>query len=119
MRQSYVILSGRVALKVQSGGRRFLIRTLYSGDELGWSAMLNRARQFQARALEPVELLSFEASQLHEACASNPYFAKAFLERLLGVVAERLESTRLQLASAVAAGGEKATGQTAGRHTAR
>ncbi len=112
--QFYVILSGRVALEVEAGGRELLIQTLYSGDELGWSAMLNRTMQFQARALEPVEVLSFEASQLRDACDSNPYFARAFVERLLAVVAERLQSTRLQLASAVAAASEKARAQSAG-----
>ncbi len=107
--QFYVILSGRVALEVEADGRKVLIQTLYAGDELGWSAMLNRTKQFQARALEPVELLCFEVSPLRDACDSNPYFARAFFERLLAVVAERLQSTRLQLAAEVAEARRKAS----------
>jgi len=98
----FVILSGRVALEARPGGREFRIQTLLPGDEMGWSAMLHRKRQFQARALEPVRALAFEAQRLREALDTNPYFARAFLERLLNVVAERLQGTRLQLVTALA-----------------
>ena len=100
--QFYVLLSGRVALEAHFGGRQVRIDTLYGGDELGWSAFLQRKKQFQARALEPIEALAFEASRLHDALDGNPYFGKAFLERLLTVVAERLQNTHLQLAAALA-----------------
>ena len=98
----YVILSGRVALEAEIAGRRLRMQTLYSGDELGWSAVLNRRKQFQARALESVEAVAFEASRLRDAFDTNPYFGRAFLERLLALVAERLQGTRLQLVSALA-----------------
>jgi len=98
----YVILSGRVAMEAEIAGRRLRIQTLYSGDELGWSAVLNRRKQFQARALEPVEVMAFEAAALRDAFDTNPYFGRAFLERLVAVVAERLQGTRLQLVSALA-----------------
>ena len=98
----YVIISGRVALEAEVAGRRHRIQTLYSGDELGWSAVLNRRKQFQARALEPVEVMAFESSALRDAFDTNPYFGRAFLERLLAVVAERLQGTRLQFVSALA-----------------
>ena len=98
----YVIVSGRVVLEAAAGGRNVAIQTLFSGDELGWSAVLSRPRQFQARALEPVKAMSFEVTALRDACAGNPYFGCALLERLFRVVAERLESTRLQLAAAQA-----------------
>jgi CRP-like cAMP-binding protein len=100
--QFYVLLSGRVALEATFGGRQVRIDTLYAGDELGWSAVLKRKKQFLARALEPVEALVFEVSGMHDAFDGNPYFGRAFLERLLNVVAERLQNTRLQLAAALA-----------------
>ena len=100
--QFYVLLSGRVALEAHFGDRQVVIDTLYGGDELGWSAVLQRRKQFQARALEPVEALVFEVSRMHDAFDGNPYFGRAFLERLLTVVAERLQNTRLQLAAALA-----------------
>jgi CRP/FNR family transcriptional regulator, cyclic AMP receptor protein len=98
----YVLVSGRIGLEATCGGRKLRILTLFPGDDLGWSAVLNRPRQFQARALEPVEAMAFEVSRLRDACAANPYFGCAFLERLLRAAAERLDSTRLQLATALA-----------------
>jgi CRP-like cAMP-binding protein len=99
----YVIVSGRVALESHPGGREKRVQILYPGEELGWSSMLGRKKQFQARTLEPVSALALEVADLRSACASNPYFGCAFLERLLTVVAERLEVTRAQLAGALAA----------------
>lgn len=98
----YVLLSGRVILEATVGGRIVPIQTLYPSHELGWSAVLNRKRQFQARALEPVRAMSFEIPRLRDACQGNPAFGAAFLERLFSVAAERLESTRLQLVAALA-----------------
>jgi CRP-like cAMP-binding protein len=91
-----------VALEANFGGRQVRIDTLFGGDELGWSAVLERQKQFQARALDSVEALVFEVSRMHDAFDGNPYFGRAFLERLLMVVAERLQNTRLQLAAALA-----------------
>ena len=98
----YVILSGRVALEARFAGKLVQIQTAYAGDELGWSAVLKRKMQFQARAMEPVQALAFDASQLLDACDSNPHFGRAFMGLLLALVAERLESTRLELAAALA-----------------
>jgi len=93
----YVIVSGRVALESGAAGENFRIQILYPGEELGWSSVLGRKKQFLARALEPVEALAFEVAALREACVGNPYFGCALLERLLSVVASRLEITRAQL----------------------
>ena len=62
----YVILSGKVALELSSGGQRILVDTLYPGDELGWSAVLERKKQFRARALEPVEATAFKVDGLEQ-----------------------------------------------------
>jgi CRP-like cAMP-binding protein len=98
----YVILSGRVALDAVVAGRSVRIQVLYAGEDLGWSAVLNQKRQFQARALEPVRALAFEIATLRRACEANPYFGCAFFERMFTLVADRLQSTREQLAKAMA-----------------
>lgn len=98
----YVILSGRVALDAVVAGRNVRIQVLYAGEDLGWSAVLSQTRQFQARALEPVRALSFEIATLRRACEANPYFGCAFFERMFRMVADRLQSTREQLAAALA-----------------
>jgi CRP-like cAMP-binding protein len=94
----YVLLSGRVVLECNSAGIPVLIDTLHAGDELGWSAVLGQKKQFRARALEPVEASAFDVADLRLAFDANPYFARAFLERLADVIGQRLQSTRRQLA---------------------
>jgi CRP-like cAMP-binding protein len=98
----YVLLSGRVALEFTQGGRNVLIEVLHAGDELGWSAVLGKQKQIRARALDPVEATAFPVDRLRQAFDANPYFAREFLERLSGVIAQRLQNTRRQLGRALA-----------------
>ena len=100
----YVILSGSVALEACHPGGAVLIQTLHAGDELGWSALLDRRKKFQARAVEPVEALAFDAAKLWDACHGDPQFGSALFYRLFTVVARRLQGTRGQLAAALARG---------------
>jgi len=94
----YLIVTGLVALEIAAPGHTLRIQTLFAGDELGWSALLmGRGKHFQARTLERVDALSFEASELLAACRQDTLFGFTLMQRLLGVVAERLQATRLQL----------------------
>jgi CRP-like cAMP-binding protein len=94
----YLIVKGLMALEVEEPGHTLRIQTLSAGDELGWSALLMGAgKHFQARALEQVEALAFDGPRLLAACKEDPAFGFAFMQRLLGVVASRLQHTRLQL----------------------
>jgi hypothetical protein len=54
-------------------------------------------KYFQARALEKVDALAFDGPQLLAECRKDPAFGFAFMQRLLGVVAARLQHTRLQV----------------------
>jgi len=94
----YLIVSGRVALEIEAPDHTLRVQTLSAGDELGWSAVLmGSGKHFQARALEPVEALAFEGSELLAACKEDTAFGFAFMQRLLAVVAGRLQATRLQV----------------------
>ena len=94
----YLVLSGRVALEIVSDGVPHRVHTLSAGDELGWSAVLmGQGKYFQARALEQVHALAFEGGDLLTLCERDPAFGYKLMHRLLGVVAERLQATRLQL----------------------
>jgi CRP-like cAMP-binding protein len=94
----YLIVNGLVALEIAAPGHTFRVQTLFAGDELGWSALLmGSGKQFQARALERVDALGFEGSDLLAACSEDPAFGYALMRRLLAVVAERLQATRVQL----------------------
>lgn len=94
----YLINSGLIALEVEERDHTLRVQTLTGGDELGWSALLMAAgKHFQARVLQPVDALSFDANNLLAMIKEDPKFGVEFLQRLLGVVAGRLHATRLQL----------------------
>ena len=94
----YLIVNGLVALEIAAPGHTFRVQTLFAGDELGWSALLmGSGKHFQARVLERVDALAFEGTDLLAACREDGAFGFALMQRLLGVVAERLQATRLQL----------------------
>jgi len=97
----YLVVNGLVSLEIVAPGHTFRVQTLFAGDELGWSALLlGSGKHFQARTLERVDALAFEGADLLAACRDDPAFGSAFMHRLLRVVAERLQATRLQLLDA-------------------
>ena len=94
----YLIVNGLIALEIAAPGHTFRVQTLFAGDELGWSALLmGRGKHFQARTLDRVDALGFEGSELLAACEEDTLFGYTLMRRLLAVVAERLQATRLQL----------------------
>ena len=95
----YLVVSGRIALEIEEPDDHVLrVQTLGAGDEFGWSSVLmGRGKYFMARALEHTEALAFDGPQLLDACRADPAFGFAFMYRMLGVVSERLQATRLQL----------------------
>ena len=94
----YLVVAGRVALEIVSTGAPLRVQTVSGGDEFGWSAMLSgQGKYFQARALEPVTALAFDDKVLLAACNADTAFGYAFIYRVLEVVSERLQATRLQV----------------------
>ena len=94
----FIILKGLIALEVEEPGHTLRVQTLSDGDELGWSALLSaNGKYFQARSLESAEALAFDGPTLLAECKRDPAFGFAFMYRLLGVVAARLQHTRLQV----------------------
>ena len=97
-RQFYAITSGSVALEQPGPPRAIRIQTLHPGDFLGWSAVLgSETRHFQARALTRVSATTFEGALLRKACEDDPSFGYALMKRLLALVTERLDATRMQV----------------------
>lgn len=95
----HLIIDGRVALEIEVPNHpNVRVQTLAGGDELGWSAVLmGQGKYFQARALEPVTALAFDGEALLAACKADPAFGFAFIYRVLELVSERLQATRLQV----------------------
>jgi len=95
----YLIFTGKVALEVGLPDRpRTTIQTLGPGEVLGWSWLVSPYRwRFDARALKPTRVLVLSAGRLRSTLEERPADGYRFLMRLLPVIAERLENTRLQL----------------------
>ncbi len=93
-----LVVSGKIGLEVNAPGRTLRIQTVGEGETLGWSSVLGgRDKQFQARALGAVRALAFDGAQLREACDGDCSLGYAIMQRLLRVVADRLQALRLQL----------------------
>jgi CRP-like cAMP-binding protein len=98
--QLYLLTAGRVALEIPGAAEPFRVATLSAGDEFGWSWALGNPGVYQVRALEPVEALLLPAHELAALCDEDRSFGYVLMRRLLGVVSERLRSTRLTLIDA-------------------
>jgi CRP-like cAMP-binding protein len=96
-REFYLIVSGMVALEIAPPSGAFRVDTLTAGDELGWSAVMGHGMVFQARVLQDLRALAFDAAELRTLCEQNTAFGYELMQRLLGVVASRLQVARLLL----------------------
>ncbi len=95
----HLVVSGKVALELVNAERpRLTVQTIGPGEVLGWSWLLPPHRwRFDARALKATQAWSLEAAGLRALLEERPAQGYRFLLRLLPVVAERLEHTRIQL----------------------
>ena len=95
----YLIRGGSVALEVFGPQRGSLIvETVGPGEPLGWSWLFppHRAR-FDARALEVVTTIEFDGGCLRGKCEADHELGYELLRLFGGVLAVRLEHTRLRL----------------------
>ena len=95
----YLLRSGAVALEIAvPGGEPLVIETLGPGDALGWSWLFEPHRwQYDARAIEPVRAVAFDAVCLRGKCDADPQLGYDLMGRFAGVLLRRLQATRLQL----------------------
>jgi len=94
-----LIVSGKVALEMSTPERpRLTIQTVGPGEVVGWSWLVPPRRwTLDGRALKTTRALDLDGEILRAALEAHPAEGYRFLSRLLPVVAERLENTRLQL----------------------
>lgn len=96
----YLIVSGEVDLEDVSGSRPVRVQTLEAGDAMGWSSLTENSRtHFQSRALSPVSAIAFPGMRIREVCDLDPAMGYALTKRLLDLVTERLDATRIRVAS--------------------
>ena len=94
-----LIFEGKVALEIALPDRPpATIQTLGPQEVLGWSWLLPPHQwRLDARAVKRTRTLEVPAATLRARLESHPADGYRFLLRLLPVVAERLENTRVQL----------------------
>jgi CRP/FNR family cyclic AMP-dependent transcriptional regulator len=94
-----IVLSGRVALRLNVSGRGpITVLTVEPGDLYGWSAVVPPYRSTStAVAIAPTEAITFEAGPLRDALAADDDLAAVLHPRLMQTLARRLSATRDQL----------------------
>ncbi len=94
----YLITSGSVVLEIAATSLPVLVQTIHAGEAIGWSALSDDGRtHFQARALSPTTAVAFDGTALRAICDADPALGYILTKRLLALVTERLDATRLQL----------------------
>ncbi|HET9118628.1 MAG TPA: cyclic nucleotide-binding domain-containing protein [Pseudonocardiaceae bacterium] len=95
----WLLLRGCVALDTTIPGRgRMVVQTLGTGDVLGWSWLTTPYTwHFGAVATAPTSAFAVDTDQLQALAEDDPSFGYPLAMRLLGVLLERLQTTRARL----------------------
>lgn len=95
----YLIVTGRVAIEIQSPRRGPLqIQTVSAGEIVGWSWLIPPHRwHFDARIVDAVEAIALDGACLRAKCESDHELGYQIIHRLMAVVSQRLSATRLQI----------------------
>jgi CRP/FNR family transcriptional regulator, cyclic AMP receptor protein len=97
----WLIQSGHVALDMNVPGQgRVVIDDVVMGELLGCSWLFPPYRwAFGAVCTGPVEAFEFDAAAIRARCAADPAFGYELQERLIRVIARRLQHTRTRLSA--------------------
>jgi len=95
----YILLSGEVVIRYKPyDGPSLLVARIEPGGVFGWSAALRReAYTSGAQAAQDSAAYCIRGADLAIIYREYPETGKVFLERLAGVIAERLRSTHAQV----------------------
>ena len=101
----WLILEGRVALDLPTATKSHVIQTLGSGDVLGISWLVRpHTWQFTARAVTETRSIRFDTDRIKEEAGQDVELHDDLVTRFLGVMAKRLQATRVQLLDLYPAG---------------
>jgi toluene monooxygenase system ferredoxin subunit len=94
-RKIYILISGAVEVRFKpEDGEILTVASLERGGVFGWSAALGRSKYTScAVCVEDSRLMCIEGDQLRALCEAHPETGVVILERLAGVIAERLRNT--------------------------
>jgi len=95
----FIIRHGRISIEtfIPQGGSA-VIQSIEEGNILGWSWLVPPYRwHFDARAIGLTRAIALDGKCLREKCAEDHDLGYEIMKRFALIIAERLESTRLQL----------------------
>ena len=97
----HLIYHGKVAIEGAGGdGLRRTVQTIGPGEVLGWSWLAPPYLwQVDGRALKETRVVSIDTAVLRQTLADRPADGCRFLQRLVTVIGQLLENTRVQLLS--------------------
>jgi CRP/FNR family cyclic AMP-dependent transcriptional regulator len=95
----YAIRHGTVALELSPPARKpVVIETLHEADVVGWSWLFEPYRyQFDARAIGTLRVIAFDGACLRGKCEEDHDLGFELMRRFAGLIANRLQATRVQL----------------------
>lgn len=97
----YLVVSGEIIVQFKpDDGPAIQVARVRDGGVVGWSAALG-SRAYTSGAMTTVEtdMLRVRGSDLRNLCVQEPQLGEVLLDRLAGVIAERLRSTHAQVLS--------------------
>lgn len=95
----YLILEGEAAIEIPAlAGAPLEIQRLGANAVLGWSWAIPPYRwSFNARALTPARLLSFDGQALLAECEQDPRLGYELVKRFASLMSERLDAARIRI----------------------
>ena len=98
-KRCFLIRQGEVALEVHSpGAGSRIVQTVARGEVLGWSWLFPPYRwAFDARVLTPAEVFVLDGRELRACMEEDHDLGYLMMSRFAGLIAARLQATRLQL----------------------
>ena len=103
----YFIKDGQVVIEMRlpDMSHPVTLYTLDPGELFGWSALFPpRRKQARARAVVPTQVIAIQAARLREAFRADRGLENAITRCVTEVIADRMSTTRHQLASMVQSG---------------
>lgn len=95
----YILTKGEVAISYKPyDGPPIIVARIYPGNVFGWSSALNRdSYSSAALAVVESEAIRIKGSSLHTLCEICPNTGAIFLDRLAGVISERIRHTHHEI----------------------
>jgi CRP/FNR family transcriptional regulator, cyclic AMP receptor protein len=94
-KEFYLISKGKVAIGLCGEKEKSLIQTVGANEVLGWSWMVPPFYwRFDAWALEPTQVIAFDAIALRELSQRDHEFGYVLVSKICELLAERLEKLR-------------------------